>query len=97
MNEQSVDDDDSFIDITTRKLSYAEVAALSQNKKQTNRLSKPKENRVNTNQYEVLAKNLKDEDDLDEMEEPIEKFKSNHYFKKNKQYKQSDRLKSKKK
>lgn len=96
--------DDEFVDITYKKLSYAEVAALSQNKKQVTKLSKPKQNRVNSNQYQVLSideskdnKTNKNEldDELEQANYLEEKFKTNNYFRKNKQYKSNDKKKLK--
>lgn len=87
---------DEFIDISYKKLSYAEVAALSKNKKQTSKMSKPQKERTNTNQFEVLPieDNAQDEELLtNSMYLPEEKFKVNNYFKKNKKYKSKDRSK----
>lgn len=46
-------DDDEFIDIETKPLSYAEVASLGKNKKQIN-MAKPSKGVINKNQFNVL-------------------------------------------
>lgn len=80
---------EEFVDIEYQKLSYAEVAKMSKNKKQTSRvpLAVPKGHRVNSNQYEVLA----DDDVTESLYMTPEKFKINNYFFKNKVYKDADR------
>lgn len=87
---------EEFVDINCRKLSYAEVASMSKDEKQTSKvpMAVPKKHRVDQNQYEVLA------DDDDELTGSVylapEKFKSNNYFFKNKVYKDADKAKNKK-
>lgn len=80
---------EEFVNIDCKKMSYAEVAEMSKNKKQTSKvpLAVPKDNRINSNQYEVLAH---EDDDLTESLY-TEKIKSNNYFFKNKVYKDADR------
>lgn len=80
---------EEFVDIEYLKLSYAEAAKLSQDKKQTSKVAMavPKSHRVNSNQYEVLA----DEDLTESVYMTPEKFKINNYFFKNKVYKEADR------
>lgn len=86
---------DEFIDISYKKLSYAEVAALSKNKQQTSKLSKPQKERTNANQFTVLPiEDASPEEDLESsMYLPEEKFKINNYFKKNKKFKSKDKSK----
>ncbi|CAX45245.1 conserved hypothetical protein [Candida dubliniensis CD36] len=56
-------DDDEFIDIETKPLSYAEVASLGKNKKQTN-MAKPSKGVINKNQFNVLNdKDINDNED----------------------------------
>lgn len=80
---------EEFVAIDYKKLSYAEVAQMSKNKKQTSKvpLAVPKTNRVNSNQYEVLSH---EDDDLTESLY-TEKIKTNNYFFKNKVFKDADR------
>ncbi|QFZ29312.1 putative DNA-directed RNA polymerases I [Clavispora lusitaniae] len=94
MNEASED----FVDIDCRKMSYAEVAQMSKNKNKAPApeaaRAKPKEHRVYSNQYEVLAD---DEPLTESVYVDTEKTKSNNYFLKNKVYKEADRTKGQKK
>lgn len=94
MNEASED----FVDIDCRKMSYAEVAQMSKNKNKAPApevaRAKPKEHRVCSNQYEVLAD---DEPLTESVYVDTEKTKLNKYFLKNKVYKEADRTKGQKK
>lgn len=85
------EDTEEFVDIDYKKLSYAEVALMSKNKQQTSKvpMASPKENRVNSNQYEILA--TEDADLTESMYMTPERFKTNNYFFKNKVYKDADR------
>ncbi|SGZ57088.1 CIC11C00000004763 [Sungouiella intermedia] len=80
---------EEFVAIDYKKMSYAEVAQMSKNKKQTSKvpLAVPKSHRINENQYEILAN--EDEDLTESLY--TEKVKTNNYFFKNKVYKDADR------
>lgn len=82
---------EEFVDIDYQKLTYAEAAQMSKHKQQTSRvpLAVPKQNRVNSNQYEVLAD--AEEDLTESLYMAPEKIKTNNYFFKNKVYKDADR------
>lgn len=88
------DDAEEFVAIDCRKLSYAEVAKMSQNKKQTTVVAAaPAQKRVCSNQYEVLTD---DEPTAESVYLDLEAHKRNNYFVKNKVYKLADRAKGKK-
>ncbi|KAI5961386.1 uncharacterized protein KGF55_004009 [Candida pseudojiufengensis] len=95
--------EEEFIDIQTKQLSYAEVALLGQNKKQqtTNSIggnykfkSKPSKGKILNNQYNVLTRTKDGDKDLEHLEDStnFEPFKNDdEYLRslnyKNKQYK----------
>lgn len=84
---------EEFVDIDYKKLSYAEVALMSKNKQQTSKvpMAVPKDHRVNSNQFELLADDVDEADLTESMYMTPEKFKVNNYFFKNKVYKDADR------
>lgn len=93
MNAVANDTGDDFIDISYKKLTYAEVAAMLKHKKQTSRVSKPTENRVFVNQYTVLEH---EDEDLEASVQLPERIKTNNYYLKNKIFKEADKKKPKK-
>ncbi|RCK64217.1 hypothetical protein Cantr_10472 [Candida viswanathii] len=60
INVSMNNEEDEFVDIQTKPLSYAEVASFGKNKKQT-ALAKPAATRVEKNQFNVLKKEDEDE------------------------------------
>lgn len=85
---------DEFVDIDYKKLSYAEAASLAKNKKQSGKnvpIAKPRSENFCENQYEVLYDYSEDD-----VMNP-DAFKTNHYFLKNKVYKEADRTRKRRK
>ncbi|CUM65658.1 uncharacterized protein PRCAT00003306001 [Priceomyces carsonii] len=69
MNEQ----EDSFVDIQCKKLTYAEVAALSKHRPQQSSaraMSLPSKTRTNINQYEYLKAQNEDDTEASDVIEP---------------------------
>lgn len=91
--QYTMNDKDSFVDINYKKLSYAEVAALSKGKPMVNKVKKTLKpaNHANAN-YKILT-SLDDDDDLCESVILPEKLKSDIHYKKSKQFKQPTRKK----
>ncbi|KAI5954630.1 hypothetical protein KGF54_002406 [Candida jiufengensis] len=102
MKEQNDEEEEEFIDIQTKQLSYAEVALLGQNKKQSNNYlqkSKPSRGLIEKNQFNVLqhststsqslVKEQPKKEELENLEDSLtfEQHKSNDEYSKSLNYK----------
>lgn len=88
------EDAEDFVDIACRKLSYAEAALIARHRQQTLKVpnSRRHASRATHNQYAVLASSEEDEEMGDSV--LLERFKHNNYFRKNKVYKEADKVKA---
>ncbi|CUM56917.1 uncharacterized protein AC631_01516 [Debaryomyces fabryi] len=92
--QYTMNDKDSFVDINYKKLSYAEVAALSKGKPMVSKVKKTLKPTKHTNTNYKILTTLDNDDDLGESVILPEKFKSDIHYKKSKQFKQPTRKKS---
>ncbi|EMG49609.1 hypothetical protein SBY92_004524 [Candida maltosa Xu316] len=98
----NTEEDEEFVDIQTKPLSYAEVASLGKNKKQNSviKVAKPSKRKIESNQFNVLSseETNKVRDSIDEAydydNEPAvaaslvyEPFKSDDEYMRSKNYK----------
>lgn len=92
--QYTMSDKDSFVDINYKKLTYAEVAAISKARPMVSKVKKTLKpaKHANTN-YKILS-GLDNDNDLVESVILPEKFKSDIHYKKNKQFKHKEKKKN---